>query len=106
MTLQSSGPIKMSEIKAELGSSSNSLRDYSSAAGKFQPDSMTEFYGYSSAPPPTCYTYYNETGADLNGVSFKNCSGTDVNTTVYDGGSVCAQIMYDSRMTTYNTTCS
>jgi len=52
MTLQSSGAISISQIKAELGSSSNSLRDLSAAAGKSTPDAMSEFYGYSAAPPP------------------------------------------------------
>ena len=48
MALQSSGQIKISEIKAELGSSSNSLRALSAAAGLSVPDAMSEFYGYSS----------------------------------------------------------
>ena len=48
MTLQSSGTISISQIKAELGSSSNSLRTLSAAAGKSAPDGLTEFYGYSS----------------------------------------------------------
>ena len=52
MALQSSGAIKISEIKAELGSSSNSLRALSDAAGFSTPDAMSEFYGYSAAPPP------------------------------------------------------
>jgi hypothetical protein len=52
MALQPSGPIKMSEIKAELGTTSNSLRTYSSLASKDAPDSMSEFYGYSSYVPP------------------------------------------------------
>ena len=51
MALQTTGPIKISEIKAELGSSSNSLRTLSAAAGFSTPDAMSEFYGYSSAPP-------------------------------------------------------
>jgi len=56
MALQSSGAISISQIKAELGSSSNSLRDLSAAAGKSTPDAMSEFYGYSAAPPPPpCY---------------------------------------------------
>ena len=48
MTLQSSGTISISQIKSELGSSSNSLRTLSAAAGKSAPDGLTEFYGYSS----------------------------------------------------------
>ena len=50
MALQSSGAISISQIKTELGSSSNSLRTLSAAAGKSAPDAMSEFYGYSSIP--------------------------------------------------------
>jgi hypothetical protein len=52
MALSGTGPIKMSQIKTELGSSSNSLRAYSAAAGKSAPDSMSEFFGYSASPAP------------------------------------------------------
>jgi len=48
MALQSSGAISISQIKAELGSSSNSLRTLSAAAGFSTPDAMSEFYGYAS----------------------------------------------------------
>jgi hypothetical protein len=51
MALQTSGPISISNIKAELGSASNSLRALSSAAGFSTPDAMSEFYGYSSFGP-------------------------------------------------------
>jgi hypothetical protein len=57
MALQSSGAISISQIKAELGNSSNSLRTLSAAAGKSAPDSMSEFYGYSAYTPP--YFTYN-----------------------------------------------
>lgn len=53
MALQSSGAISISQIKAELGSSSYSLRTLSAAAGKSTPDAMSEFYGYSSGGPIT-----------------------------------------------------
>ena len=53
MALQSSGAISISQIKTELGSSSNSLRTLSAAAGKSTPDSMSEFYGYSAYTPPS-----------------------------------------------------
>jgi hypothetical protein len=52
MALQSSGEIKISQIRDEMvaaGNSSYSLRSLSSTAGKAQPDSMSEFYGYASA---------------------------------------------------------
>ena len=59
MALQSSGAISISQIKSELGSASNSLRTLSSQAGKSTPDSMSEFYGYSSySPPYGAYTTY------------------------------------------------
>jgi hypothetical protein len=58
MALQTSGAISISEIKTELGSSSNSLRTLSDAAGFITPDSMSEFYGYSNAPTFTPSTQY------------------------------------------------
>lgn len=58
MALQTSGQIKISEIKTELGSSSNSLRTLSAAAGFSTPDAMSEFYGYSAAPSFTPSTQY------------------------------------------------
>lgn len=58
MALQNSGPIKMSQIKAALSTTSNSLRQYNviakAATGlvKFDiPDIMSEFYGYASGTP-------------------------------------------------------
>lgn len=59
MALQSSGAISISQIKAELGSSSNSLRTLSSEAGFGTPDAMSEFYGYSAGPPPTPEIYWD-----------------------------------------------
>lgn len=56
MTLQSSGPIKISDIKTELGSSSNSLDSLSIQAGKGAPDSMSEFYGYTFSKIPDAPT--------------------------------------------------
>jgi hypothetical protein len=59
MPLSGTGPISMSQIKAELGSASNSLRAYSDAAGKSAPDIMSEFFGYGTpsvtpaVPSPT-----------------------------------------------------
>jgi hypothetical protein len=49
MPLQSSGAISISQIRTELASGSYSLRTLSAAAGKSVPDSMSEFYGYSSS---------------------------------------------------------
>ena len=64
MALPSSGPISISQIKAELGSGSNSLRALSAAAGKSTPDAMSEFYGYSSVS----YNYYGTYFTDPCGV--------------------------------------
>lgn len=50
MALQTSGSISISQIKAEVGGTSSSLRSLSNTAGKSAPDSMQEFYGYSGAP--------------------------------------------------------
>lgn len=58
MALPSTGAIRMSQIKTELGSSSNSLRNYSATAGKSAPDAMSEFYSYS--PPPSFFYYSAE----------------------------------------------
>lgn len=55
MALQTTGPIKISEIQTELGSSSGSLRTLSDAAGFSIPDGMSEFYGYSAVTPSVYY---------------------------------------------------
>ena len=57
MALPSTGAISMSQIKTELGSTSNSLRTYSELAGKTEPDSMTEFLGYSAVITAIDFTY-------------------------------------------------
>jgi hypothetical protein len=59
MALPTSGPLSISMIKAELGSSSNSLRTLSSLAGFSTPDAMSEFYGYSNAPTTSPVTINN-----------------------------------------------
>lgn len=56
MALQTSGAISISQIKTELGSSSNSLRTLSAAAGKSAPDAMSEFYGYSAYTGPSYFS--------------------------------------------------
>ncbi len=71
MALQSSGAIKISEIKAELGSSSNSLRTLSAAAGFSTPDAMSEFYGYASY---TNTSYYRNDGVN-DYILYQNGSG-------------------------------
>ena len=99
MTLQSSGTIRISDIKAELSNSSGSLRTLSSAAGKSTPDAMSEFYGYSGTPVSYTYnivayngyvtvqgTYTTKTGTPNTTFSFYNNSGSGGVV-----GSVCAQ---------------
>jgi hypothetical protein len=54
MPLPCSGPISISQIRSELGTSSGSLRTLSSLAGFSTPDAMSEFYCYSNVT----YTYY------------------------------------------------
>lgn len=61
MALQSSGAISISQIKTELGSSSNSLATLSVAAGKAVPHAMSEFYGYSAVVP----LYYWDLSNDI-----------------------------------------
>ena len=79
MALQSSGQIKISEIKTELGSSSNSLATLSVAAGKAVPHAMSEFYGYSSY---TNSHYYDNDGSN-DYITGEKVSSTpfDINTT-------------------------
>lgn len=60
MALQGSGAISISDIKAELGSSSNSLRTLSAAAGFSTPDAMSEFYGYSAGEVNEYYWDFQE----------------------------------------------
>ena len=52
MALQSSGTIRITEIRSELGSNSYSLTCLSGLAGKAAPHAMSEFYGYSAIPAP------------------------------------------------------
>ena len=79
MALQSSGQIKISEIKTELGSSSTSLATLSVAAGKAVPHAMSEFYGYSSY---TNSHYYDNDGSN-DYITGEKVSSTpfDINTT-------------------------
>ena len=79
MALQSSGQIKISEIKTELGSSSNSLNTLSVAAGKTAPHAMSEFYGYASY---TNSHYYSNDGTN-DYITGEKVSSTpfDINTT-------------------------
>ena len=49
MALPSSGSISMSQVKAETGLASNSIRDYAAYYNLDIPDSMTEFLGLAEA---------------------------------------------------------
>lgn len=49
MALQTSGPISISEIQTELGSSDGSLATLSLEAGFSAPHAMSEFYGYTAS---------------------------------------------------------
>lgn len=86
MALPTSGPISISAIKTELGSTLNSLRALSGLAGKSSPDSISEFYGFSNNPTAYLYTiiayngyttvtgsYTSKTGG-VNTFSFYNSS--------------------------------
>jgi len=88
MALQSSGAISISQIKTELGSSSYSLRDLSSAAGKSTPDAISEFYGYSAGAykygsPFMLFDFsqsasYSNSGSQITDLSGNNNHGTFV----------------------------
>ena len=62
MALPTSGPLSISAIRTELGSSSGSLRTLSAAAGKSTPDSISEFYGYSAFNPRDYFDVRSGTG--------------------------------------------
>jgi hypothetical protein len=84
MALQSSGAISISQIKSELGSSSNSLRTLSAAAGKSTPDAMSEFYGYSAGAykygSPFFLFDFSQSGSYSNsGTSIADLSGNGNN---------------------------
>jgi hypothetical protein len=85
MALQSSGAISISQIKAELGSSSYSLRTLSSEAGKSTPDAMSEFYGYSAAVTVNIDAYVPSSVGCYNTYTFSAVSSQAVNTNVNVG---------------------
>ena len=79
MPLQPSGPIKMSEIKQELNSSSNSLRAYSLQAGFSTPDKLTDFLGFSALGSFSFANWTGTVSVNLNGiVSFTNGNSSTV----------------------------
>tara|TARA_R110002051_G_scaffold109497_3_gene182171 strand:+ start:7987 stop:8382 length:396 start_codon:yes stop_codon:yes gene_type:complete len=78
MALQSSGSISISQIKAEVGGSSSSLRTLSAAAGKSAPDGMQEFYGFSALE-----AFSSSTGYSIGDV----CDSGSINQTYHHDGS-------------------
>jgi hypothetical protein len=87
MPLQSSGPIKMSEIKAELGSSSNSLRAYSLQAGFSTPDLLRDFYGFTALGAFSFASWNGSVSVNLNGnASFiiGNATAVSISPTSFD----------------------
>lgn len=97
MALPTSGPISISQIKAELGSGSNSLRALSAAAGKSTPDAMSEFYGYSNLT----YTYYGNYHYNDPCIGSANYyTGSDGNW--YEGDGVNFTEVTDSFVTVYS----
>jgi len=89
MALQSSGAISISQINAEVTAvDSNSLATLSQAVGFTAAHNMSEFYGYSSYTPPTCYYFY----ASYDGYfDYYDCSGNWSTQYFWYGGGVCAQ---------------
>lgn len=73
MALQTSGKITISDIKAELGNTSNSLKALSLDAGFTPPFAMSDFYGYSAA---TESLYYWNFGENDGGAEFTGNAGT------------------------------
>ena len=83
----------MLAIKTKLGSSSNSLRDYSAARGLTEPDSMLEFDtwlgGGGGAGGCECYRVTNEGGRNDGGITFtyNRCSDGNLSSLLVGPGS-------------------
>jgi hypothetical protein len=81
----------MLAIKTKLGSSSNSLRDYSAARGLTAPDSMLEFDawlgGGGGGGNCTCYSISNELNENIT-FTYNRCSDGTVESAVARRGSV------------------
>jgi hypothetical protein len=72
MALPLSGPLSISMIRTELGSSSGSLRTLSELASFNQPDKISDFYGYArpvvnSVVFSSSYSYTGTTSASYSG---------------------------------------
>lgn len=103
MALQSSGAISISQINAEVtATDSNSLATLSQAVGWGSPHAMSEFYGYSSYTPPTCYYFY----ASYDGYfDYYDCSGNWSTQYFSYGGGVCAQSAVSGGLYNSGNTC-
>lgn len=89
MPLPTTGSLSISQIKTELGSSSNSLRALSALAGFSTPDSISEFYGYGlgyfypAVPLINRFDFvvtskYSNSGTSVDDLSSYNWDGTFV----------------------------
>ena len=79
MALPSSGQLSIGDIRTEAGSTSGSLRTLSAAAGFSTPDSISEFYGWSSFNPRDYFDVLsapaNNTSLTLTGTNFSPQAG-------------------------------
>ena len=96
MAVPSSGQLRLrADIANEVNGSATginvSLRSLSASAGKSAPDNMSEFYGYSSAIPPSVTTngisQLGETGFRANGNISSDGGGTITQRGFYVGRS-------------------
>lgn len=80
MTLPTTGPLSINDIRVELGASATnqSLGTFSDTAGFAAPDAITDFYGYSNTPTEYSKPYGATTG---NVKAVQACSGTNGATT-------------------------
>ena len=90
MALPLTGPISISQLRAETCSSSGSLRALSALAGKTTADSMSEFYGYNHPFSGTIYTVETYDGNDGFSSSAEACADPDggTSTLAYSNSSV------------------
>ena len=86
MALPASGELSIADIKAELSSSSNSLKDLSLAASKTAPHGMGEFHGYSHVTL-TSYT----SSIPSNATIFTVCQQSPTATYYHDGSTTYPQ---------------
>jgi hypothetical protein len=89
----------MLAIKTKLGSSSNSLRDYSAARGLTAPDSMAEFNTWLGEPvDPPAPTYYSSAAVRSTVSAQDACDSLGPIITVY---STCQTLIVNCKLYTY-----